>query len=139
MYDLADFIKENKGSCILFVLIAVICISGIWFLLQQNGNEPESKPKPVYSDSNESMERFEKRLNDAEQRIERLQERVANAEKTVTGITETIGNSRTNADAIANGLTAAEARFDSIIQRQGSITNRITDIETEYRKRTEDP
>lgn len=131
--DLVAFAKQNKSSCISFIIVILVCVSCIWFLHDYNRNQP------VYQDSNSSMELLEARIAATEQRITAIQERLDAAEKTVNGISATIESSRNAAITIKEGLGTAEERLDSIIQRQGNIANIITDIEAENRKGTQDP
>ena len=83
----------------------------------------------AYDNTNQSMERLEKRIDDAEQRLDRVQERNQQSQEALTGIAESITDSRKQSEAIAGSVDRAEQRLDSATQRLGRIKNIIADIE----------
>ncbi len=118
------FYEENKDYIRAFIVVFVLCLAGVWLVRDYHRNEP------VYNNTDKSMADVDQRIESIEQRIDSLQKRVDKAEKTVSGTIVTIRDSRENAVTVADGITDAEKRLDSIIQRQGRIENIISDIET---------
>lgn len=120
MDKIKEFIAENRLILFIgFCLLLLIC----WLHHDANRN------KPVYNDTDGSLERIEKRLDDIGQRVDILQKRNAENKETVIRITETVERSRENAETVTNGIGEAERRLDSAIQASGRIKNRIEDIE----------
>ena len=110
MEKIKEFIAENWPAILIgLCLLLLIC----WLHHDANRN------KPVYNDTDGSLERIEKRLDDIGQRVDILQKRNAENKETVIRITETV----------AGGITEAERRLDSAIQASGRIKNRIEDVE----------
>lgn len=119
MGKIKGFIAENRLAILIGLLLLLIC----WLHHDANRN------KPIYNDTDGSLERIEKRLDDIGQRVDILQKRNAENKETVIRITETVERSRENAETVAGGITEAERRLDSAIQSSGRIKNRIEDIE----------
>ena len=120
MEKIKEFIAENQLAILIgLLLLLLIC----WLHHDANRN------KPIYNDTDGSLERIEKRLDDIGQRVDILQKRNAENKETVIRITETVERSRENAETVAGGITEAERRLDSAIQASGRIKNRIEDIE----------
>lgn len=113
---------------ILGIVIVVVLLLFGWLWYDNNRN------KPIYNDTNNTMADVDKRIESIEQRIDGLQSRIDKAEKTVSGTIITIRDSRENAVTVADGVSRAEERLDSIIQRQGRIENIIRDIEKANRQ-----
>ena len=126
--EIKGFYEENKDFIIAFVIVAVLCLAGVWLVQDYTRNEP------VYNHTDDSVERLEKRLDDIGQRIDSLQKRVVENQKAVERITGTVSAGRENAERIESGITEAERRLDNAIQASGRIQNRIADIEAEHRK-----
>ena len=133
MYDFKEFYQQNRDFVIAFIVVAIICVCGIWFYHDKHRNDDQ------YHDTNQSMADLEKRINRIESRVNSLQSRLAESEKTVNGIAERIDRSRENAEIVAGGLGEAEKRIDSAIQRSGRITNLIEEIERANRPGTQNP
>ena len=120
MEKIREFLAENRLAILIgLLLLILIC----WLHHDANRN------KPVYNDTDGSLERIEKRLDDIGQRVDILQKRNAENKETVIRITETVERSRENAETVTGGITEAERRLDSAIQASGRIKNRIEDIE----------
>ena len=131
--EIKDFYEENKSYTIAFIVLAIVCLSGVWLVHDYTRNEP------VYNNTDDGVEQLEKRIDDAEQRLDRVQERNQQSQETVTGIAESITDSRKQSEAITGSVDRAEQRLDSATQRLGRIQNRIADIEAEYRKGKTNP
>lgn len=120
MEKIKEFLAENRLAILIgLLLLLLIC----WLHHDANRN------KPIYNDTDGSLERIEKRLDDIGQRVDILQKRNAENKETVIRITETVERSRENAETVTNGIGEAERRLDSAIQASGRIKNRIEDIE----------
>ena len=120
MEKIKEFLAENRLAILIgLLLLLLIC----WLHNDANRN------KPIYNDTDGSLERIEKRLDDIGQRVDILQKRNAENKETVIRITETVERSRENAETVTGGITEAERRLDSAIQASGRIKNRIEDIE----------
>lgn len=83
----------------------------------------------TYDNTNDTVERIEKRIDDAGKRIESISAGVSKTEETIGRTADAVGKSRESADAITDGIAECEARLDRITQRQGRIKNIIADIE----------
>ena len=88
-----------------------------------------ARNKPVYTDTNATMERIENRIQSVEQRIDSMSARLTETEKTITDIGGRINTSTNLAKEIGTGIGSAENRLDDAIQRSGRIANIIADIE----------
>lgn len=117
------FWEENKDYILSFIAVIIVCMVGAWFVYDRTRNET------MYNNTDNGVERLEKRLDDIGQRIDSLQERVIQNQKAVERIGSTINAGRENAVAVENGLGEAERRIDNAIQASGRIKNRIEDIE----------
>lgn len=126
--EIKGFYEENKDFIISFAVVVAILLAGAWLVHDYARNEP------VYHDTDDGVERLEKRLDDIGQRIDSLQKRVVENQKAVERITGTVSAGRENAEAVAGGLTEAERRLDNAIQASGRIQNRIADIEAANQK-----
>lgn len=118
MYEYKD---DNKTVIGIIVLGFVILTTWLCHDYARN--------RPIYQDTDNGVERLEKRLDDIGQRIDSLQERVAENKKAVERITTTVVAGRENAEVIAGGISEAERRLDSAIQASGRIKNRIEEFE----------
>ena len=123
MNEFKEFYYQNRSYTISFIVLTIICAIGVWLVYDHGRNEP------VYNDTDNGVERLEKRLDDIGQRIDRLQERVAENQKAVERITTTVVAGRENAEAVAGGISEAERRLDNAIQASGRIKNRIAEFE----------
>ena len=130
MEKIKEFLAENRLAILIgLCLLLLIC----WLHHDANRN------KPVYNDTDKSMERIEERMSAIESRLDTMSDRLEKAEKTVSGTIVTIRESRENAVTVADGIGRAEERLDAIIQRQGRITNILADIEAANRPGTKNP
>ena len=123
MNDFKEFYQENRVYTICFVILTIICFVGVWLVYDYERN------RPVYQDTDGSMERLENKLSDIESRIDSLQRSVAENQKTVQRISDTVNAGRENAETVAGGLTEAERRLDNAMQASGRIANIIADVE----------
>ena len=128
-----EFYDENRDFIHAFIIVATICIVGVWFVCDHYRNEP------IYTDTDRTMESIGKRIESIEQRIDRIQERNSAIEKAVSGVTTTVERSRENAEVVADGISRAEERLDGIIQRQGRIENILADVEAANNKGKKNP
>lgn len=122
MYD-KDFYTENKSYVFAFIVVAVLCVCGIWLCHDLFRNEP------IYHGTDESMGKLEERISSIEQRVDTIQGRLAETQKAVSGINAGIKHSTELAGEITSGLGTAATRLDSAIQRSGRIQNIINEIE----------
>ena len=122
MYDYKD---DNKVIVGIIVIGFVILTAWICHDIGRN--------KPVYNDTNNTMERIENRINSIEQRVNSMSDRLAETQKTVNAIGGRIESSGKLAGEIADGIGSAETRLDDAIQRSGRIQNLISDIEAANR------
>ena len=126
--EIKGFYEENKDFIISFAIVVAILLAGAWLVHDYARNEP------VYHDTDDGVERLEKRLDDIGQRIDSLQKRVVENQKAVERITGTVSAGRENAERIESGITEAERRLDNAIRASGRIQNRIADIEAANQK-----
>lgn len=127
MDEFKEFYQQNRIYTISFIILTIICFVGVWLVYDYGRNQP------IYQDTDNGMERLEKRLDDLGSRIDRLQERVVENQKTVQRITDAISAGRENAETVAGGITEAERRLDGAIQASGRIKNRIAEFERKYK------
>lgn len=105
------------------IIVLVVLVLFSWLHYDTNRN------KPVYNDTNATMERIEKRISGIEQRIDTMSRRFAETEKTIGELGGRIESSTTFAKEVATGIDGTEKRLDSAVQRCGRIANIIADIE----------
>ena len=130
MEKIKEFIAENRLAILIgFCLLLLIC----WLHHDANRN------KPVYNDTDKSVERIEERMSAIESRIDTMSDRLEKAEKTVSGTIVTIRDSRENAVTVADGISGTENRLNDAVQRSGRIQNLIADVEKSDRERTKNP
>ena len=123
MNDFKEFYQENRVYTICFIILTIICFAGVWLVYDYERN------RPVYQDTDTTMERIENRIQSLESRIDRMSERLAETQETVNGISAGIKHSTELAGEVADGIGSAETRLDNAIQRSGRIANIISDIE----------
>ena len=109
-----------------YVGIAVIIVLALFGWLHYDTN----RNKPVYTDTNSTMERIENRISGIEQRLDTMSKRFDQAEKTINDIGGRINTSTVIAKEVATGIDGLQNRLDDAVQRSGRIKNIITDIET---------
>ena len=130
MEKIKEFIAENRLAILIgLCLLLLIC----WLHHDANRN------KPVYNDTDKSVERIEERMSAIESRLDTMSDRLEKAEKTVSGTIVTIRDSRENAVTVADGISGTESRLNDAVQRSGRIQNLISDIERSDRERTKNP
>jgi len=122
-WEIKDFYEKNKTYCVITVVVIVLCVACAWLYADAHRNDP------IHHDTDATVAELEKRINGIEQRIGTMQERLDKAEKTVSGTIVTIRESRENAVTVADGISGAEERLESAIQRSGRIQNLIDEIE----------
>lgn len=108
-----------------YVSIAVIIVLALFSWLRYDTN----RNKPVYTDTNGTMERLENRISGIEQRLDTMSKRFDQAEKTINDIGGRINTSTVIAKEVATGIDGLQNRLDDAVQRSGRIKNIITDIE----------
>ena len=108
-----------------YVGIAVIIVLALFGWLHYDTN----RNKPVYTDTNSTMERLENRISGIEQRLDTMSKRFDQAEKTINDIGGRINTSTVIAKEVATGIDGLQNRLDDAVQRSGRIKNIITDIE----------
>ena len=126
--EIKEFYEENKSYTIAFIVLAIVCLAGVWLVHDHTSNEP------VYNDTDRTMDELEKRLDNIESRVTIMQGRLDETQKTVTGISKRVERSRENAQTVAAGIGTAETRLDEAIQRSGRIQNLIDEIERANQK-----
>ena len=129
--EFIELLRENKGTCITFVVATVLCAACAW-LVYDSGRNAE-----LYDGTNGTLERVESGIESAGDRVDSSKQRVEEAEKTVSSATERIERSEGTASEIAGGIEACERRLDDCVQRAGRIENILQDIEAEHRQRTQ--
>ena len=126
--EIKEFYEENKSYTIAFIVLAIVCLAGVWLVHDYTRNEP------VYNDTDRTVDELEKRLDNIESRVTIMQGRLDETQKTVTGISKRVERSRENAQTVAAGIGTAETRLDEAIQRSGRIQNLIDEIERANQK-----
>lgn len=120
MEKIKEFIVENRLVFIVgILLLLLIC----WLHHDANRN------KPIYNDTDKSVERIEERMSNIEQRIDTISNRLTETQKTVERVGIGISRSTGYAIEINEGVGRAEERLESAIQRSERIKEIITDIE----------
>ena len=130
MEKIKELLAENR--LIIFVglcLLLLIC----WLHHDANRN------KPVYNDTDKSVERIEERMSHIEQRIDTMSDRLTETQKTVERVGIGISRSTGYAIEIDEGIGRTESRLDNAVKRSERIQNIIGDIETADRERTKNP
>lgn len=126
--EIKEFYEENKSYTIAFIVLAIVCLAGVWLVHDHTRNET------VYNDTDRTVDELEKRLDNIESRVTIMQGRLDETQKTVTGISKRVERSRENAQTVAAGIGTAETRLDEAIQRNGRIQNLIDEIERANQK-----
>ena len=129
--EFLEFVRENKGACIGFIVIVILCAICSWVIYDADRNAE------LYDGTNGILERIESGIESAGDRVDSGKQRVEEAEKTVSSATERIERSEGAAAEIAGGIETCERRLDDCVQRTGRIKNILQDIEAEHRQRTQ--
>ena len=108
-----------------YVGIAVIIVLALFSWLHYDTN----RNKPVYTDTNATVERIENRISGIESRLDTMSKRFDQAEKTINDLGGRIKSSTVIAKEVATGIDGLQDRLDSAVQRSGRIANIIADIE----------
>lgn len=130
MAKIKEFLAENR--LILFIglcLLLLIC----WLHHDANRN------KPIYNDTDKSVERIEERMSAIESRLDTMSDRLTETQKTVERVGIGISRSTGYAIEIDEGIGRTESRLDNAIQRSERIQNLISDIEKSDREGTKNP
>ena len=120
MGKIQEFIAENWPAILIgLLLLILIC----WLHHDANRN------KPVYNDTDKSMERIEERMSAIESRIDTMSDRLTETQKTVERVGIGISRSTGYAIEINEGIGRTESRLDNAVKRSERIQNLISDIE----------
>ena len=120
MERIKEFFVKNRTVLFIGVLLLLL-IS--WLHHDANRN------KPVYNDTDKSVERIEERMSAIESRLDTMSDRLEKTQKTVERVGIGISRSTGYAIEINEGLGRAEERLESAIQRSERIKNIIADVE----------
>ena len=120
MEKIKEFIAENRLDILIgFCLLLLIC----WLHHDANRN------KPVYNDTDKSVERIEERMSAIESRIDTMSDRLTETQKTVERVGIGISRSTGYAIEIDEGIGRTESRLDNAVKRSERIQSLIADIE----------
>ena len=120
MEKIKEFFAENRLAILIgLCLLLLIC----WLHHDVNRN------KPIYNDTDKSMERIEERMSNIESRINTMSDRLKETQKTVERVGIGISRSTGYAIEIDEGLGRTESRLDNAVQRSERIQSLIADIE----------
>ena len=120
MEKIKEFIAENRLILVIgFCLLLLIC----WLHHDANRN------KPVYNDTDKSVERIEERMSAIESRIDTMSDRLTETQKTVERVGIGISRSTGYAIEIDEGIGRTESRLDNAVKRSERIQSIISDIE----------
>ena len=130
MEKIKEFIAENRLAILIgLLLLILIC----WLHHDANRN------KPVYNDTDKSVERIEERMSAIESRIDTMSDRLTETQKTVERVGIGISRSTGYAIEIDEGIGRTESRLDNAVKRSERIQNLISDIETANNKGKKNP
>ena len=130
MEKINEFIAENRLAILIgLCLLLLIC----WLHHDANRN------KPVYNDTDKSVERIEERMSAIESRIDTMSDRLTETQKTVERVGIGISRSTGYAIEIDEGIGRTESRLDNAVKRSKRIQNLISDIETANNKGKKNP
>ena len=120
MEKIKEFLAENRlilaiGLC----LLLLIC----WLHHDANRN------KPIYNNTDKSVERIEERMSAIESRIDTMSDRLTETQKTVERVGIGISRSTGYAIEIDEGIGRTESRLDNAVKRSERIQSLIADIE----------
>ena len=122
------FYEENKDYVHAFIIVMVLCLAGVWLCYDNARN------RPVYQDTDNTMDRIEERINSIEQRADTMSKRLPQTQKTVESISGRVDTSTGLAKEIESGIGTTSERLDSAVQRAGRIQNLIDEIERSDRQ-----
>ena len=120
MEKIKEFLAENRLAILIgFCLLLLIC----WLHHDANRN------KPIYNDTDKSVERIEERMSAIESRIDTMSDRLTETQKTVERVGVGISRSTGYAIEMDEGIGRTESRLDNAVQRSERIQSLIADIE----------
>ena len=120
MEKIKEFLAENRLAILIgFCLLLLIC----WLHHDANRN------KPVYNDTDKSVERIEERMSAIESRLDTMSYRLTETQKTVERVSIGISRSTGYAIEIDEGIGRTESRLDNAVKRSERIQSLISDIE----------
>ena len=130
MEKIKEFLAENRLIIVIgLCLLLLIC----WLRHDANRN------KPIYNDTDKSMERIEERMSAIESRLDTMSDRLKETQKTVERVGIGISRSTGYANEIDEGIGRTESRLDNAVKRSERIQNIIADIEKSDRERKKNP
>ena len=130
MEKIKEFLAENRLIIVIgLCLLLLIC----WLRHDANRN------KPIYNDTDKSMERIEERMSAIESRLDTMSDRLKETQKTVERVGIGISRSTGYAIEIDEGIGRAESRLDNAVKRSERIQSLIADVEKSDRERTKNP
>ena len=130
MEKIKEFVAENR-----LILVIGLCLLLLICWLHHDAN----RNKPVYNDTDKSMERIEERMSAIESRLDTMSDRLTETQKTVERVGIGISRSTGYAIEIDEGIGRTESRLDNAVKRSERIQNLISDIETANQQRTKNP
>ena len=114
---------EKKNDYVIVFIVLVIVVFAAWLYTDSHRNDKQ------YNNTNDGLERLERKLSDINSRIDILQKGIAENQKAVQRISDTVERGRKNAETVAGGISEAERRLDNAINASGRIQNIIEDVE----------
>lgn len=130
MGKIKGFIAENR-----LILVIGLCLLLLICWLHHDAN----RNKPVYNDTDKSVERIEERMSAIESRLDTMSDRLEKTQKTVERVGIGISRSTGYAIEIDEGIGRTESRLDNAVKRSERIQNLISDIERSDRERKKNP
>lgn len=130
MEKIKEFIAENR-----LILVIGLCLLLLICWLHHDAE----RNKPVYNDTDKSVERIEERMSAIESRIDTMSDRLTETQKTVERVGIGISRSTGYAIEIDEGIGRTESRLDNAVKRSERIQNLISDIETANNKGKKNP
>ena len=120
MEKIKEFIAENR-----LILVIGLCLLLLIGWLHHDAN----RNKPIYNDTDKSMERIEERMSAIESRLDTMSDRLTETQKTVERVGIGISRSTGYAIEIDEGIGRTESRLDNAVKRSERIQSLISDIE----------
>ena len=130
MGKIKEFLAENR-----LVLVIGLCLLLLIYWLHHDTN----RNKPVYNDTDKSVERIEERMSNIESRLDTMSDRLKETQKTVERVSIGISRSTGYAIEIDEGIGRTESRLDNAVKRSERIQSLIADVEKSDRERTKNP
>ena len=100
--EILDFIRENKGACTAFAVIALVCLFGTWFCHDYFRNEP------IHSDTDSTMVRMEERIDGLERRLDSVSARIDRLRKPSTELVQQLQQAEKMLKLLQEELTASK-------------------------------